>query len=113
MVKNIEYIPSKGDIVWLQFNPQAGHEQKGRRPSIVLSPKEYNKKTGLALFAPITSQKKGYPFEVELSCKKISGVILSDHCKSLDWRARNIIFIEKSKKSEISSVLEKIQLLLS
>lgn len=70
MVKNRNYTPEKGDIVWLNFTPQAGHEQKGRRPALVLSPKEYNSKTGLAIFCPITSKIKGYPFEVLIKSKK-------------------------------------------
>jgi len=79
------YIPAQGDIVWLQFNPQAGHEEAGRRPALVVSPKEYNRKVGLALFCPVTSQVKGYPFEVLLpSGLAASGAVLSDQVKSLD-----------------------------
>jgi len=88
-----EYIPERGDIVWINFDPQSGHEQKGKRPAIVLSPKEYNKKVGLGLFCPITSKIKNYPFEVEISSKKINGVVLSDQIKSFDWRTREIEFI--------------------
>ena len=81
--------PDRGDIVWLDFNPQAGHEQSGRRPAIVLSPVRYNAKVGLALVCPITSQAKGYPFEIALPERaKVSGVILADQVKSIDWRAR-------------------------
>ena len=84
------HIPERGDVVWLTFNPQAGHEQAGRRTAVVLSPKSYNNKVGLALFCPITSQVKGYPFEVALpDGLPVNGVILSDQLKSLDWRARN------------------------
>jgi len=83
------YVPERGDIVWLEFDPQAGHEQAGIRPALVLSPKSYNQKVGLALFCPITSNIKGYPFEVILPEKlKVTGAILSDQVKSLDWRAR-------------------------
>jgi mRNA interferase MazF len=83
------YIPERGDIVWLQFNPQAGHEQAGHRPALVISPKVYNRKVGLALFCPITSQIKGYPFEVELpKGLKAKGAILCDQIKNLDWRVR-------------------------
>lgn len=83
------YIPAQGDIVWLRFNPQAGHEEAGRRPALVISPKEYNRKVGLALFCPVTSQVKGYPFEVLLpSGLAASGAVLSDQVKSLDWRVR-------------------------
>ena len=110
MVKN-DYIPDRGDYVWLNFTPQTGHEQKGKRPAIVLSPIEYNEKVGLAIFCPITSVVKGYPFEVKVNQKKINGVILSDQVKSLDWQSRNIEFIVKSKKEEIEEVIEKLTLL--
>lgn len=89
-----DYIPDRGDIVWLDFNPQAGHEQAGKRPAIVISPKSYNSKVGLALFQPITSKQKGYPFEVILPNNlPISGVILSDQIKSRDWKIRKIKYI--------------------
>jgi len=80
------YTPAQGDIVWIMFNPQAGHEQAGRRPALVLSPAAYNAKVGLALFCPITSQIKGYPFEVLLPADlPVAGVILADQVKNLDW----------------------------
>lgn len=83
------YVPDRGDIVWLQFNPQTGSEQAGSRPALVISPKAYNQKVGLALFCPITSRVKGYPFEVVIpSGLPVSGAILSDQLKSLDWRVR-------------------------
>ena len=83
------YTPDRGDIVWLRFNPQAGHEQAGRRPALVISPRAYNRKVGLALFCPITSQVKGYPFEVNLpKGLEATGAVLCDQIKSLDWRAR-------------------------
>jgi mRNA interferase MazF len=82
-------VPGRGDVVWLQFNPQAGSEQAGRRPALVISPKSYNRKVGLALVCPITSRVKGYPFEVELPHGLAArGAILCDQIKSLDWRAR-------------------------
>jgi len=84
-----EYSPDRGDIVWLHFTPQAGHEQSGRRPALVISPRAYNRKVGLALFCPITTHEKGYPFEVKLpDGLKAGGSVLSDQIKSLDWRAR-------------------------
>lgn len=84
-----EYTPDRGDIVWLHFDPQAGHEQAGRRPALVISPKAYNRKVGLALFCPITSNVKGYPFEVEIpKGSKAQGAVLCDQIKSLDWRVR-------------------------
>jgi mRNA interferase MazF len=92
----MSYVPDRGDIVWLNFTPQAGHEQRGTRPALIISPKIYNKKTNLALCCPITSNVKGYPFEVVVKGKKIDGVVLSDHLKNLDWKAREIKFIEKA-----------------
>ena len=106
------YIPERGDIVWLDFNPQLGHEQKGRRPALTLSFKAYNEKIGLALFCPITSKVKGYPFEVELELKKIKGSVLSDQIKSLDWRERNIEFIEKVGDKKMEEVIEKIEVII-
>jgi len=83
------YVPKRGDVVWLQFAPQSGHEQSGRRPALVLSPESYNRKIGMAIFCPITSQAKGYPFEMPLpSDLPISGVVLVDQIKSLDWKTR-------------------------
>jgi len=83
MVNN--YLPDRGDVVWLDFSPQTGHKQHGKRPAVVHSPQAYNKKTGLALFCPITTKQKGYPFEVKIEAGKINGVVLSDQIKSLDW----------------------------
>jgi mRNA interferase MazF len=84
------YVPARGDLIWLQFHPQAGHEQAGRRPALVISPGSYNRRVGLALCCPVTSQVKGYPFEVPLPPGLgIEGVILSDQIKSLDWRRRS------------------------
>jgi mRNA interferase MazF len=112
MVNN-NYIPDRGDIVWLNFNPQAGHEQKGKRPAMVVSPKEYNRKVNLGLFCPITSQEKGYPFEVKIKNKKINGVVLSDQIKSLDWTKRNMEYIIKAAEKEIKEVVEKINILIN
>ena len=83
-------VPERGDVVWLEFNPQAGSEQAGHRPALVISPKSYNRKVGLALVCPITFRVKGYPFEVELpEGIEVKGAILCDQIKSLDWRARH------------------------
>lgn len=107
-------IPDKGDIVWLSFNPRAGHEQSGRRPALVISPQEYNGKTDLAIFCPITSQAKGYPFEVKMPDNlEISGVILSDQIKSLDWKTRKAEFICKLPKEALTDTLNKIAALLN
>lgn len=103
------YVPDRGDIVWLEFNPQAGHEQSGHRPALVVSPKAYNQKVGLALFCPITSNVKGYPFEVLLPKEyRVSGAILSDQIKSLDWRVRKAERIATAHRDVIEEVLAKI-----
>lgn len=111
MVKST-YIPNRGDIVWLDFNPQLGHEQRGRRPALVLSYQAYNEKIGLGIFCPITSKEKGYPFEVKVIGKKIDGCILSDQIKSLDWKIRNIEFIEKINEELIIDVIDKIKVII-
>jgi mRNA interferase MazF len=109
----IEYSPDRGDIVWINFNPQAGHEQAGRRPALILSPKNYNSKVGLAILCPITSKRKGYPFEVQIpKGVSISGVILSDQAKSMDWKIRNTEFICKLDNQSVEQVLQKLKTLL-
>jgi len=112
MVNN-DYIPEQGDVVWLDFYPQSGHEQSGRRPGLVISNTEYNRKSDLAIFCPVTTQIKGYPFEVILPKEgKITGVILSDQAKSLDWKYRNAEFITKVSLDLIQEVLKKLSKLL-
>lgn len=107
------YVPERGDVVWLDFNPQAGHEQAGKRPAFVLSPAVYNQKVGLALFCPITNQIKGYPFEVDIpESMKVTGTVLADQIKSLDWRVRNAKFICKLPDEIIDQVLQRATLLL-
>ena len=107
------YVPERGDLVWLIFNPQAGHEQAGRRPAVVISPKEYNGKVGLALFCPITSLVKGYPFEVKIpEDLPVSGVILADQVKSLDWHARQIKKIDELPQEIVQELLQKIRVLV-
>jgi mRNA interferase MazF len=107
-------IPDRGDVVWLTFDPAAGREQQGRRPALVLSPAIYNKKTNLALVCPITSKKKGYPFEVLLpDSLPVTGVVLSDQLKSLDWKLRSATIACRVSSDLVSEVLEKISLLLS
>ncbi len=114
MVAPSAYVPRRGDVVWLTFTPQAGHEQAGRRPAVVVSPLSYNAKVGLALTCPITSAVKGYPFEVNLpSGLPISGVILADQVKSLDWQARAVEFICALPATVMREVLQKIGLLLA
>ena len=96
------YVPEAGDIVWLEFDPQAGHEQAGHRPALVLSPAAYNGKKGLMLYCPMSTQIKGHPFEVQTQTSEKLGVVLSDQVKSLDWRVR------KAKKK--GSVSEEVLL---
>ena len=112
MVKSRYYIPQRGDVVWINMDPQAGHEQSGRRPATVISPRNYNERTGLAIFCPVTSQVKGYPFEVIIPPGlPVAGAILSDQVKSLDWQARNAELICALPDETISEVLEKLSLL--
>ena len=114
MVSAKTYVPQRGDAVWITLNPQAGHEQAGRRPAVVLSPESYNGKVGLAILCPITNQIKGYPFEVLLPMElPVTGAILSDQVKSLDWRARNAELICTLPTKTISEVLQKLGTLIS
>jgi mRNA interferase MazF len=107
------YIPDSGDIVWVEFNPQAGHEQAGHRPALVLSPAAYNGKVGLAILCPITSQVKGYPFEVKIpDGLEVSGAILSDQVKSLDWKARKAEFACKLPPVTFNEVVQKLSTLI-
>jgi mRNA interferase MazF len=100
-------------VVWITLNPQAGHEQSGRRPAVVLSPSGYNKKTGLAIFCPVTSQIKGYPFEVLIPHGlKVQGVVLVDQVKNLDWQARDAEFICRLPAATVADVLRKLDTLL-
>lgn len=107
------YVPDRGDAIWISFNPQAGHEQSGRRPAIVLSPAAYNRKVGLAILCPITSQVKGYPFEVIVPPGLvITGAILSDQVKSLDWKVRRAELIDRLPASVTAEVSKKLRTLL-
>jgi mRNA interferase MazF len=108
------YVPHRGDAVWVSLDPQAGHEQAGRRPALVLSPATYNEKVGLALLCPITSQVKGYPFEVPLPRGlKVAGVALADQVKSLDWRARKATRIAKVPDDVVALAIAKLSTLLA
>ena len=104
-----EYVPDRGDVVWLSFAPQAGHEQAGRRPALVLTPAAYQRVVGLALCCPITRRAKGYPFEVALADGMgVAGVVLADHVKSLDWRARGAELVDRAPDSVTARVVELI-----
>ena len=107
------YVPARGDLIWLQFSPQAGHEQPGHRPAVVISPNSYNRRVGLTLCCPITSQVKGYPFEVLLpQGLGVEGAILSDQIKSLDWRARKARRIGTLPADLLQETVGKILVLL-
>ena len=102
------YVPDAGDIVWLEFDPQAGHEQAGHRPALVLSPARYNGKTGLALCCPLTTQVKGYPFEVRVEIDGVASAVLADQIKSLDWKARRA----RKKAAVAADVLVQVRAMI-
>jgi mRNA interferase MazF len=108
------YAPGRGDIVWIDFDPQAGHEQAGRRPALIISPRSYNQKVGLALLCPITSQRKGYPFETPLpEGLTVTGAVLADQIKSMEWRARRAEFCCSAPAVTTLDVIAKAQALLA
>jgi mRNA interferase MazF len=110
----VSYVPSRGDLVWIEFDPQAGHQQAGRRPAIVLSPKEYNERVGLMLCCPITSRIKGYPFEVLLpEGLGITGAVLCDQVRNFDWHARRTSYIQSAPNEVVRSVLHLVVKLLT
>jgi mRNA interferase MazF len=112
-VKPVRYTPDRGDIVWLDFDPQAGREQRGKRPGLVLSPAAYNGRVGLALCCPVTSRVKGYPFEVVIPPGlKAEGAVLADHVRSLDWRARGAKLWCPLPPATVDEVTALIQVLL-
>ena len=108
-----QYIPDRGDFIWIDLNPRLGHEQAGRRPVIVLSPKSYNRKTGLCVICPATRQVRGYAFEVSTTDgKHQASVLLADHIRSVDWRARNAQNIYRVKKEVLDEVVAKLESLI-
>ncbi len=109
----VTYIASRGDIVWIDFSPVKGHEQNGRRPVIILTPKEYNSKTRMALVCPLTKQVKGYPFEVVYTGKKVSGAVLVDQVRSVAFESRDTLFIEKADEGTVSEIKLKLLALIS
>jgi mRNA interferase MazF len=110
---NTTYIPERGDLIWLDFDPHVGHEQSGLRPALVLSPRMYHERSGIALVCPITSVPKSYSFQIPLPpLKKIHGYVLTDHLKSLDFRARGFKFIERAPRSLIKQVQEILSCLI-
>lgn len=112
-MRRARYVPDRGDIVWFRFNPQAGREQAGERPALVLSPRAYNEKTSLVILCPITSQRKGYPFEVILPDDlPVSGVVLADQVKSLDWTIRLVSLKCKAPWAVLEEVTGKLGALI-
>ncbi|MBK5970358.1 MULTISPECIES: endoribonuclease MazF [Thiorhodovibrio] len=107
------YVPNEGDIIWLSFTPQSGHEQAGRRPAVVLSPKMYNSRSGLLVCVPVTNQIKGYPFEVALKGSEATGVALADQVNSLDWQSRQPERKGTASSEELAEIKAKIRALLS
>ena len=113
MVTEENYVPARGDVIWINFDPQVGHEQSGRRPAVVLSPVDYNRTVGLGLMCPITTRSKGYPWEVALDqLSGVQGVVLADQVKSLDWRRRNAAFMARLDDSTTSVILARARTLL-
>jgi mRNA interferase MazF len=109
----VSYVPDAGHVVWLEFDPQSGREQAGRRPALVLTPASYNKKTSLMICCPLTSQIKGYPFEVLVEMDGVKSVVLSDQVKSLDWKIRKAKFKDKVTLDALVQVRAKAKSLLS
>lgn len=109
----VSYVPDAGHVVWLEFDPQSGREQAGRRPALVLTPASYNKKTSLMICCPLTSQIKGYPFEVLVEMDGVKSVVLSDQVKSLDWKIRKAKFKDKVTLDVLVQVRAKAKSLLS
>lgn len=111
--KPSSYAPDRGDLVWITLNPIAGHEQAGRRPAMVISPRSYNRKTGLCILCPATRQAKGYAFEVEIANPDgTTTVVLADHLRNVDWKARKIQLIRRVSEQELSEVIARIEALL-
>lgn len=113
MARGKKYIPERGDLVWTNFDPAAGHEQKGKRPALVFSPASFNKKIMLAMVAPVTSRVRGHGFEVPLEGEKIKGVVLCQQVKMIDFSERGLQFAEKASESVISDALARVRAIVS
>jgi mRNA interferase MazF len=109
----VEYIPELGDLVVLTFDPQSGHEQKGRRPAIIVSNRVFNQHLGLAFACPITNTKRDFPFHVEVESKNLTGFIMVEQCKSIDYTTRKIKFVEKANKETVDEVLAILDSIVS
>jgi mRNA interferase MazF len=112
MVAKKSVAPDRGDVIWITLDPVRGHEQRGRRPALVLSPESYNKKIGLAIICPITSKSKGYVFEVPVEIEGTASFILSDHVRSVDWIDRRAEKIKKAPRAVIAMVQENLKSLV-
>ena len=109
-----DYVPERGDLIWIDFDPQVGREQRGPRPAVVLSPKKYNVKSALALICPVTSKAKGYPFEVELPAGlEVEGVVLADQVRSLDYQGRRARFIARLPAFQCEQILVRARALIN
>lgn len=106
------YVPRAGDVVWINFDPQVGREQAKRRPALVITEEAYNRASGLVIVCPLTSRRKGYPFELPVTVQKIQGAVLIDHVKSFDWAARNAIFHAKAEPAVLNKVRAYLEVLL-
>jgi mRNA interferase MazF len=106
------YVPERGDLVWIQLNPRMGREQSGHRPALVLSPKSYNRRTGLCVVCPLTRQAKGYAFEVAVTSAGVEGVVLADHVCCVDWKARNVQFIGHAGDAVLDEIVARLEALL-
>jgi mRNA interferase MazF len=102
------YVPDAGDIIWIEFDPQSGHEEAGHRPAVILSPAAYNAKAGLIVCCPTTTKVKGYPFEVALS-GEVASVALADQVKSFDWRARRATWKGRATTAELADIRAKLR----
>lgn len=107
-----QFVPERGDIIWVTLSPTRGHEQSGTRPAVVLSSAFYNERNGTMIICPITSKQKGHPFEVPIKTDKISGVVLSDQIRIVDWKARKIAFVARTSSEVVNETVEKINFLL-
>ncbi len=107
------HVPERGDLIWIEFDPVAGHEQGGRRPAVVISTGKYNLRSGLALVCPVTTKEKGYPYEAALpSGLPVKGVVLADHIRSLDWKSRKFEFIAGLPEKTSENIIALIEALL-
>ena len=107
-----KYVPRAGDIIWVDFDPQAGREQAKRRPALVITEESYNRASGLVVVCALTSRRKGYPFELPVTVDKLPGAVLVDHIKSFDWIARNATFHSKAEPALLNKVRAYLAVLL-